>query len=58
MTSVELLDGQFIVTDHQIKRLRKVGLDAVADAISKTAAERRKEIMGGHLRLLPRPRPR
>ena len=41
-TSVELLDGQFIITDRQVDRLRKVGMDAVADAIALSAAERRK----------------
>ena len=43
-TSVELMDGQFVITDRQVDRLRKVGLEAVAEAIALPAAERRKQI--------------
>ena len=41
---VEVLHGELVITDNQIEKLRKAGLDAVADAVALPAGERRKQI--------------
>ena len=39
-----MLHGELVITDNQIEKLRKAGLDAVADAVALPAGERRKQI--------------
>lgn len=44
---VEMLNGEFVITDRQIERLRnkEVGLGSLADAIALPAGERRAQIL-------------